>query len=295
MAKPPKLPKLERIEMTCLGRPTSSMTRNMQVLMQDSVTQSRPKRNVLRQATRGRGHGHRNNNAIDPAEPKIPKTYEMVFRPFHSMELSLQECKLAAYIFGKELPLEEILFKYSFFDLPRALFMSLSPPETPCLDVSHPNCYLKANFVPSTTVFIDNQRSAWLQIINAACLMASVRARKSKTPCSWYMSTNFATDILLDTLVSELAQHYQPKWMHETNQLEHVYVPVWEAIDTCYMLLLDVKGARLYVLDVSKIPESIVRREANMRRIIGILLTSDIQIQTFLIGVPSSILKPFQK
>ncbi|XLU71691.1 hypothetical protein S245_030744 [Arachis hypogaea] len=137
MPKPLKLPKLERIEMTCIGRPASSMTRDMQVLMQDSVTQSRQKRNVLRQAVRGRGRGRRNNNAVDPAEPKIPKTFEMVFRPFHNMGLSLQECKLAAYIFGKELPLEEILFKYSYFNLPQALFMSLAPPGTPCLDINN--------------------------------------------------------------------------------------------------------------------------------------------------------------
>ncbi|QHO28071.1 uncharacterized protein DS421_7g213480 [Arachis hypogaea] len=209
------------------------MTRDVQVLMQDFVTQSHQKRNVLRQAARGRGRGCHNNNAVDPAEPKIPKTYEMVFRPFHSMGLSLQECKLAAYIFGKELPLEEILFKYSFFDLPRALFMSLSPPGTPCLD-----------------------------IINAACLMASVRARKSKTPRSWYMPTNFAINVLLDT---------------------PVYVPICEAVDTCYMLL-DVKGATLYVLDVSRSPKSIVRREANMRRIcrvLGKIYSTDKNIANF--------------
>ncbi|XLU71690.1 hypothetical protein S245_030743 [Arachis hypogaea] len=124
--------------------------------------------------------------------------------------------------------------------------------------------------------------------------MASVRTRKSRTPRFWYMPTNFATDVLLDTPLSELAQHYQPKWMHETNQLEHVFVPIWEAVDTCYMLFLDVKGATLYVLDVSRSPKSIVRREANMRRITGILLTSDTQIRTLLIGAPSSILKPSQ-
>ncbi|KAL4398563.1 hypothetical protein AHAS_Ahas01G0304400 [Arachis hypogaea] len=254
MSKPAKLPKLERIEMTCLGRPASSMTRDMQVLMQDSVTQSRPKRTVIRQAARGRGRGRRNNH-VDPTEPRIPKTYEMVFRPFNNMGLSLQECKLAAYIFGKELPPEEILFKYSFFDLPRALFMSLAPPYTPSLD-----------------------------IINATCLMRSVQARKSMTPRAWFLPTNFATDVLLDTPVSELAKHYQPKWMHETNQLEHVYVPVWEAIDTCYMLLLDVKGASLYVLDVSRSPESIVRREANMRRIcrvLGKIFSADRNIVNF--------------
>ncbi|KAL1289475.1 hypothetical protein AAHE18_20G061800 [Arachis hypogaea] len=127
MTKPAKLPKLERIEMTCLGRPASLMTHDMQVLMQDSVTQSCLKRTVLKQAARGCGRGRRNNR-VDPTEPRIPKTYEMVFRPFNNMGLSLQECKLTAYIFGKELPLEEILFKYSFFDLPQALFMSLSPP-----------------------------------------------------------------------------------------------------------------------------------------------------------------------
>ncbi|XLR44916.1 hypothetical protein S83_029576 [Arachis hypogaea] len=228
MPKPLKLPKLERIEMTCIGRPASSMTRDMQVLMQDSVTQSRQKRNVLRQAVRGRGRGRRNNNAVDPAEPKIPKTFEMVFRPFHNMGLSLQECKLAAYIFGKELPLE--------------------------------------------------------LIINPACLMASVRTRKSRTPRFWYMPTNFATDVLLDTPLSELAQHYQPKWMHETNQLEHVFVPIWEAVDTCYMLFLDVKGATLYVLDVSRSPKSIVRREANMRRIcrvLGKIFSTDRNIANF--------------
>ncbi|RYR37667.1 hypothetical protein Ahy_A09g042535 [Arachis hypogaea] len=202
----------------------------------------------------------------------------MVFRPFHNMGLSLQECKLAAYIFGKELPLElvtspkEILFKYSYFNLPQALFMSLAPPGTPCLDIT------------PTTVFIANQPFAWLQIINPACLMASVRTRKSRTPRFWYMPTNFATDVLLDTPLSELAQHYQPKWMHETNQLEHVFVPIWEAVDTCYMLFLDVKGATLYVLDVSRSPKSIVRREANMRRIcrvLGKIFSTDRNIANF--------------
>ncbi|KAL4274737.1 hypothetical protein AHAS_Ahas20G0037100 [Arachis hypogaea] len=213
MTKPAKLPKLERIEMTCLGRPASLMTHDMQVLMQDSVTQSCLKRTVLKQAARGCGRGRRNNR-VDPTEPRIPKTYEMVFRPFNNMGLSLQECKLTAYIFGKELPLDsDVISGRSCLSIHSSTCHKRfschcpppPPPHTPCLD-----------------------------------------ARKSKTPRAWYLPTNFATDVLLDT---------------------PVYVPVWEAIDMCYMLLLDVKAARLYVLDVSRSPESIVRREANMQRI----------------------------
>ncbi|QHO35556.1 uncharacterized protein DS421_9g276450 [Arachis hypogaea] len=58
-----------------------------------------------------------------------------------------------------------------------------------------------------------------------------------------------------------------------------VFVPIWEAVDTCYMLFLDVKGATLYVLDVSRSPKSIVRREANMRRIQGVIYVATVLAQ----------------
>ncbi|XP_020969443.1 uncharacterized protein LOC107621897 isoform X2 [Arachis ipaensis] len=55
--------------------------------------------------------------------------------------------------------------------------------------------------------------------------------------------------------------------MPKTNDLEHVFMPIWEPVDAWYVMLLDVKALKIYALDVSRSPESIVRRESNMNKI----------------------------
>ncbi|QHN82263.1 uncharacterized protein DS421_20g694280 [Arachis hypogaea] len=85
-------------------------------------------------------------------------------------------------------------------------------------------------------------------------MIASLKAMRNKAPRIWYFSYDFATAVLTDAPIPQL-------------QNRQVFVPIWEAGDAWYVMLLDVKASKIYTLDVNRSPESIVRRESNMTKI----------------------------
>ncbi|XLR67089.1 hypothetical protein S83_017761 [Arachis hypogaea] len=133
----------------------------------------------------------------------------------------------------------EVLFELGGFEIVRGVFISLAPPYTP-----HPD------------------------LVNTSSMIASLRAVGNKAPRSWYFPYDFATAVLCDAPIEEIQQKYEGRWMPKTRDLEHVFVPIWEPADTWYLMLLDVKASKIYALDVSRSPESIVRRESNMNKIL---------------------------
>ncbi|KAL4343727.1 hypothetical protein AHAS_Ahas11G0107300 [Arachis hypogaea] len=96
-------------------------------------------------------------------------------------------------------------------------------------------------------------------------MIASLKSMRNKAPRIWYFPCDFATGVLADTPISQLQNSYEGCWMPQTNNLEHVFVPIWEARDAWY--IMDVKVSKIYMLDVNRSPESIVRRESNMNKI----------------------------
>ncbi|RYR78564.1 hypothetical protein Ahy_A01g003389 [Arachis hypogaea] len=133
----------------------------------------------------------------------------------------------------------EVLFELGGFEIVRGVFISLAPPYTP-----HPD------------------------LVNTSSMIASLRAVGNKAPRSWYFPYDFATAVLCDAPIEEIQQKYEGRWMPKTRDLEHVFVPIWEPADAWYLMLLDVKASKIYALDVSRSPESIVRRESNMNKIV---------------------------
>ncbi|KAL4293776.1 hypothetical protein AHAS_Ahas18G0161900 [Arachis hypogaea] len=150
-------------------------------------------------------------------------------------------CKLATYVFAKvtdDAKCSDLLFHFAEFEISRAMFFSLIPPWTPHTD-----------------------------IINAWCMLASMRFSKSIAPRVWFFPSHFAVDVLGEVAIKQLQNKYEYRWMLETSQLEHVFVPVLEPVDGWYLMLLDIKALKVYVLDVCRDDESIVRRETYMTRI----------------------------
>ncbi|KAL4396563.1 hypothetical protein AHAS_Ahas01G0104400 [Arachis hypogaea] len=66
-------------------------------------------------------------------------------------------------------------------------------------------------------------------------MIASLKAMRNKTPRIWYFPFDFATGVLADSPISQLQNSYKGRWMPQTNNLEHVFVPIWEARDACVM------------------------------------------------------------
>ncbi|XLR00597.1 hypothetical protein S83_066795 [Arachis hypogaea] len=66
---------------------------------------------------------------------------------------------------------------------------------------------------------------------------------------------------LIDAHMDRLEVAYTLPWMPEMNDLHYEPADVW------YLMILDVKEARVYAFDVNKTLKSIIRREANMTRI----------------------------
>ncbi|KAL4371141.1 uncharacterized protein DS421_6g185260 [Arachis hypogaea] len=83
-------------------------------------------------------------------------------------------------------------------------------------------------------------------------MIASLKAMRNKAPRIWYFLYDFATAVLADAPISQLQNSYEGRWMPQTNNLEHVFVPIWEAGDAWYVMLLDVKAPKIYVLDVNR-------------------------------------------
>ncbi|XLT92874.1 hypothetical protein HN873_014536, partial [Arachis hypogaea] len=168
--------------------------------------------------------------------------FQMVFRPTVHMDLTLDEFKMAAYIFGKNDQYLEMLFKFSALEVPRAGFHSLSPVYMPNVD-----------------------------IMNIILMSASMRACCVLPPRVWYTPSVFADDVLAMTPFEVIRRKYMNRWLPATSRLEHVVnvlVPVCEKTYTWYLMVVDVKHGRVYCLDVTRSPEHKERRERNMRTIV---------------------------
>ncbi|RYQ92280.1 hypothetical protein Ahy_B09g098465 [Arachis hypogaea] len=97
--------------------------------------------------------------------------------------------------------------------------------------------------------------------------MASMKASRVLPPRKWFVPSTMANDILLLKSLEVIIKRYLERWMPETTQLEHVFVPICEASHSWYLMVIDVSNARVYSLDVTKAPDTIERRERNMRTI----------------------------
>ncbi|XLR69271.1 hypothetical protein S83_019943, partial [Arachis hypogaea] len=175
----------------------------------------------------------------------IPLGFQMVFRPTVHMDLTVEECKMAAYIYGKNDQYLETLFKFSTLEVPRAGFHSLSPVYMPNVD-----------------------------IMNIILMSASMRACQCLPPRVWYTPSVFADDVLAMTPFDVIRRKYMNRWMPATSRLEHVVnvlVPVCEPTYTWYLMVVDVKHGRVYSLDVTRGPEHTERRERKMRTILLVL------------------------
>ncbi|XLT83239.1 hypothetical protein HN873_004992 [Arachis hypogaea] len=168
--------------------------------------------------------------------------FQMVFRPTVHMDLTLDECKMAAYIFGKNDQYLEMLFKFSTLEVPRVGFHSLSPVYMPNVD-----------------------------IMNIILMSASMRACCVLPPRVWYTPSVFADDVIAMRPFEVIRRKYMNRWMPATSRLEHVLVPVCEKTYTWYLMVVDVKHERVYCLDVTRAPEHKERRERNMRTILLLL------------------------
>ncbi|RYQ96674.1 hypothetical protein Ahy_B08g092520 [Arachis hypogaea] len=182
----------------------------------------------------------------------------MEFRPTISMSLSYDETVMAAYIFKKpksKEDYEEMLYKCLELQMPRGMFLSLCPRYVPHTDVSFLQSY---NFCwsPDISPFRSTRITQILflayQIVNTIAWLASLRAHRTKP-------------------VQAILQTYLGRWMPETNELEHVFVPILEPSHSWYMMVLDVKKGKVLALDICRTDENKTRRERNMRTILVVL------------------------
>ncbi|XLR46930.1 hypothetical protein S83_031590 [Arachis hypogaea] len=87
-------------------------------------------------------------------------------------------------------------------------------------------------------------------------------------PQCWFFLLTFATEILFQTPKEHIIESYARRWISPTQELVHVFVPICKPPETWYMLLLDVKRASVYALDVCTTMESEPRSERNMHLIV---------------------------
>ncbi|XLR44416.1 hypothetical protein HN51_028539 [Arachis hypogaea] len=102
-------------------------------------------------------------------------------------------------------------------------------------------------------------------LINTAAMIGSMVASKLMAPRIWYFPSNFVDEVLNDAHMDRLEAAYTLSWMPEMNDLHYEPADVW------YLMILDAKEVRVYAFDGNKTPKSIIRREANMTRIVNIV------------------------
>ncbi|XP_020986116.1 uncharacterized protein LOC110275009 [Arachis duranensis] len=96
-------------------------------------------------------------------------------------------------------------------------------------------------------------------------MIGSMVASKLMAPRIWYFPSNFVDEVLNDAHMDRLEAAYTLSWMPEMNDLHYEPADVW------YLMILDAKEVRVYAFDGNKTPKSIIRREANMTRIVNIV------------------------
>ncbi|QHN81699.1 hypothetical protein S245_070040 [Arachis hypogaea] len=109
------------------------------------------------------------------------------------------------------------------------------------------------------------------KVVNTVAMLSSLQAKANPVLRCWFFLSTFATEILFQTPMEHIIESYVRRWMTPTQELEHVFVPICKPPDTWYMLLLDVKRASVYALDVCTTIESEPRRERNIRLIMASL------------------------
>ncbi|RYR67365.1 hypothetical protein Ahy_A03g013697 [Arachis hypogaea] len=183
------------------------------------------------------------NDSTTPPRNRYPLTlqsFEMFFDPTADMDLTMEECRIAAYIFGKTDNYGKILFKFYELEVPRAQLHSLCPKHSP-----HPD------------------------IVNIIVMMASLKATREIPPRVWLLPSPFADDVLRLKPLDVVVRAYLCRWMPATTQLEKVIIPIYEVPDSWYIMVLNVKEGKVYCLDVTKSDETVERRERNMRTIVS--------------------------
>ncbi|QHN86029.1 Ulp1 protease family, carboxy-terminal domain protein [Arachis hypogaea] len=172
----------------------------------------------------------------------LTSTYDMEFRPTPEMDVMYDEVRFVAYIFRKTNETNdygEILFKFTQLEVSRGQLFSLCPRYVPHSD-----------------------------IVNITVMMASMKSSRALPPRKWFVPSTMANDILLLKPLEVIIKRYLERWMPEITQLEHVFVPICEASHSWYLMVIDVSNTRVYSLDVTKAPDTIERRERNMRTIV---------------------------
>ncbi|QHO10354.1 uncharacterized protein DS421_15g489110 [Arachis hypogaea] len=168
----------------------------------------------------------------------IPMSYEMVFDPTADMDLTYDECRIAAYLYGKTEDLNEVVFKFYELEVARGMFHSLIP-----------------KFVPHS------------DIVNIVVLFASLRASRETPIRFWFLPSPFAVDVLQLRPIDMIVKKYLCRWMPATTKLEKVIIPICEPSHSWYIMVVHVKQGKVYALDITKTEETMERRERNMRTI----------------------------
>ncbi|XLR65547.1 hypothetical protein S83_016219, partial [Arachis hypogaea] len=106
-------------------------------------------------------------------------------------------------------------------------------------------------------------------IVNTIAWLASLRAHRTKPVRDWFLPSSFADHILQLKPGEAILQTYLGRWMPETNELEHVFVPILEPSHSWYMMVLDVKKGKVLALDICRTNENKTRRKRNMRTIVS--------------------------
>ncbi|KAL4299531.1 Ulp1 protease family, carboxy-terminal domain protein [Arachis hypogaea] len=217
--KPNKLAKIEQTGSTTMeGSPLTGLN----LTQSGKPERSGSRRPLLRWP--GPRHDGPSSNSQKFVVLVVPMSHDMQFRLILDMRLSIEQCKLATYVFAK---CGEVLFHFAEFEIPRGMFFSLIPPWTPHTD-----------------------------IINAWCMLVSMKCSKSIAPRVWFFPSHFAADVLREVAIKQLKNKYEYKWMPKTSHLEHVFVLVLEPADGWYLMLLNIKALKVYVLDVCHDDES---------------------------------------
>ncbi|XLT85923.1 hypothetical protein HN873_007676, partial [Arachis hypogaea] len=103
--------------------------------------------------------------------------------------------------------------------------------------------------------------------VNTVAMLLSLQAKANPVSRCWFFPSTFTAEILFQTPMEHLIESYVKRWMPPTQELDHVFIPICEAPETWYMLLLDVKRTSVYALDVCTSMESVPRRDRNMHLI----------------------------
>ncbi|KAK7259981.1 hypothetical protein RIF29_25640 [Crotalaria pallida] len=157
----------------------------------------------------------------------IPRVMKTMFKAPGDINFNLSEAMMFAFIFGDDMDLCEPLVTMGDLRLWRLDFL---------------------NFVPGKEIKVtisSKYSNVSVQIFTVYAMKVALTQKYYSFVTTWHLAPSFAVDLKLGKNTSEMLEIYKDTWMHLSNDLRFIYVPIMED-DHWYLTVISMRDSTAY-------------------------------------------------